>query len=259
MFARGDQYESYMGRWSRRIAPAFLAWLDVPPLARWLDVGCGTGALAEAILADADPSKVLAVDPSDAFIHHARTRINDPRASFEVCDAMHLPQDLDNIDAAVSGLVLNFVPDAGRALSEIARTLARGGIAGAYVWDYADGMEIMRRFWDAATALDAAASAFDEGRRDSICNARGLSDLFGTSLAEVEVTDIAVPAVFQSFEAYWNPFLGGQGSAGAYVTGLDSDRRQALRERLEHTLPVATDGSITLAARAWAVKGRDAG
>ena len=229
----GDAYEPYVGRWSRLVAREFLGWLEVPPGGRWLDVGCGTGALAETILALAAPREVVGIDPSPAYVAFARDRLSDPRARFEVGDAQALQEASATFDAVVAGLVLNFVPEPGKALSEMVR-VARpgGGTVAAYVWDYAEGMQLMRYFWDAAAALDPRARQLDEGRRFPLCKPEPLTNLFQRSgLEKVEVRGIDVPTVFRNFDDYWSPFLGGQAPAPSYAMSLSEERRAALRER----------------------------
>src|SRR3954447_24940076 len=161
----GDAYEAYVGRWSRPVAAAFLDWLAVPAGRSWLDVGCGTGALTAAILRRAEPARVLGVDSSEGFIDSARSHVTDARASFEVGDAQALPVPDAHVDTVVSGLALNFVPDPARAVAEFVRVSTPGGLAAAYVWDYAAGMAMMKHFWDAAVAVDPGAAELDEGRR----------------------------------------------------------------------------------------------
>ncbi len=257
VWARGNVYEPYVGRWSRLVARDFLAWLALADGLEWLDVGCGTGALSEAILEQATPIRVLGVDSSDGYLDHARSRIKDPRAAFALGDARSLPCGGAEFDAAVSGLVLNFVPDPGRALAEMRRAVRPGGAVAAYVWDYAERMELMRYFWDAAVALDPAALALDEGRRFPLCRPEPLVDLFrGAGLRSVATCEIDVPTRFRDFVHYWTPFLGGQGPAPGYCVSLTEERRGALRERIRSALPVSPDGSIRLVARAWAVRGR---
>lgn len=256
-WAAGDAYEPYVGRWSRLIARQFVAWLHLPPGFRWLDVGCGTGALSEIVLDAASPAAVVGTDASAAYVTYARSRIPDPRARFAVGDARALPVPSDAFDASVAGLSLNFVPDPAVAVSEMARVTRAGGRVGAYVWDYGDGMEFMRRFWDAAAALDPSASELDEGRRfAAVCRPDALAELFRSAgLRDVESQAIEAPTVFRNFDDYWTPFLGGQGPAPSYTMTLSESRRDALREQLRADLPVAADGSIRLAARAWAVRG----
>jgi SAM-dependent methyltransferase len=253
-WASGDAYEPYVGRWSRRVAPEFLVWLDVPPGRRWLDVGCGTGALSTAILDGCGPTQVVGIDPSPAHVDWAVAHVSDARARFEVADAAHLPPL--RVDVAVAGLVLNFVPDPGAAVRAMAGAAA-GGTVAAYVWDYAEKMEMVRHFWDAAVALDPRAVELDEGVRFPICRPDPLAGLWhDAGLAEVAVRAIDVPTVFRDFEDYWTPFLGGQAPAPAYAMSLDHDARGALRERIRAGLPIASDGSIHLVARAWAVRGQ---
>ena len=256
MWAVGDAYEQYVGRWSRRVAESFVRRLDVPAGLRWLDVGCGTGALAATVLRIGDPAEVRGVDPSEGFLARARQEIEDPRARFSVGDARALPFPDGRFDAVVSGLVLNFVPEPGTAVAELARVARPGGVVGAYLWDYADGMQMIKHFWDAAAVLDPTAAELDEGRRFPLCRPEPLHSLWtGAGLTGVEVEPIEVPTRFRDLDDYWAPFLGGQGPAPGYVSTLDEDRRVALQALLRQRLPVAPDGSIALSARAWAVRG----
>lgn len=251
----GDPYEQYVGRWSRRVAPLFLDWLRVPAGRRWLDVGCGTGALSAAILERCSPSSVTAVEPSAGFREKAERQFAG-RVAIHGGTATEIPLADGSIDVTVSGLVLNFVADQLAALAEMARVSAPGGTIGAYVWDYAGRMEMMRVFWDSAVALDAGVAGLDEGARFPTCNPAGLADLFTRAgLQGVAVTDIEITMHFASFEEFWWPFLGGQGPAPAYAMALDEAARTRLRDRLRDRLPRQADGSISLAARAWAVRG----
>jgi SAM-dependent methyltransferase len=255
-WASGAAYEPYIGRWSRLVAKEFLSWLAVPPAKRWLDVGCGTGALTATIVAMASPSHIDAVDPSEGYVAYAREQVPDPRVRFGVADARALPAEAASYDGVVSGLVLNFVPDAARAVAEMARVARPAAPVALYVWDYAGKMELMRHFWNAAVALDAAAHDLDEGRRFPICRPEPLAALFrNAGLQEVEARAIDVPTVFRDFADYWTPFLGGQAPAPGYAMSLDESRRAALRERIRAELPTRPDGSIRLIARAWAVRG----
>jgi SAM-dependent methyltransferase len=253
----GDRYEPYMGRWSRQVAPGFLDWLQVPPGSKWLDIGCGTGALAAAILDRAQPASVLGIDPSAGFVEHARAHVADARASFEIGDAQQLPVESQRFDAVVSALVLNFVAKPELAAGEMARAARTGGTVAAYVWDYAGKMDLMRRFWEAAVELDPAAAAFDEGRRPvQLCQPAPLEALFvQAGLRGVEVQPLDIETPFRDFDDYWTPFLGGQGSAPGYAMSLSEADRAALRERIRSALPVGLDGAIELGARAWAVRG----
>ena len=257
MWTGGRRYESYIGRWSRLVARQFVPWLKVPSGAQWLDVGCGTGTLIQTMLDTVSPRAVLGIDSSEGYIDFARKVIQDPRVAFRLGDAQALPVKSAAYDAVVSGLVLNFIPNPGQALCEMIRSVRIGGMVAAYVWDYADKMQLIRYFWNAAVALDeTAAFALDERERFPLCKPELLRQLFQTTnLEKVEVRSIDVPTIFRDFDDYWYPFLGGQGPAPSYVISLPEERRVALREHIRLTLPIAIDGSIHLIARAWAIRG----
>jgi len=252
----GDDYDAYIGRWSRPVAVAFVNWLAVNAGRDWVDVGCGTGALSAAILAGAAPASVVGIDPSADFVNAAAARVDDRRGRFVVGAAAAVPLESAAADVVVSGLVLNFVPDLDVALAEMLRVTRAGGIVAGYVWDYAGGMELIRRFWDAAVELDPAARDLDEGIRFPICAPGPLQTAFESAgLAGVEVRPIDVATVFRDFDDYWTPFLSGVGPAPGYAAALETARRAALRDRLDATLPREQDGRIALTARAWAVQG----
>jgi SAM-dependent methyltransferase len=256
LWAAGGAYEPYVGRWSRLVAREFLAWLAVGEGAGWLDVGCGTGALTQTMLTVANPAAVLGIDPSPGYVAYARTQSTDRRAQFAVADAGRLPIADARMDAVVSGLVLNFVPDPDQAVREMVRVTRAGGRVAAYVWDYAGKMELIRCFWDAAAVVGPAAVELDEGRRFGLCRPEPLACVFqDAGLVEVRTRPIDLATRFRDFADYWTPFLGGQGPAPGYAMSLQAEQRTALREELRARLPVAPDGSISLVARAWAVQG----
>jgi len=254
----GDLYEPYVGRWSRLVAREFLSWLAIPAGKDWLDVGCGTGALTQTILDTTSPRSVQGVEPSP-FLDHAKATILDPSVTFQQGDAQSLPLENASVDAAVSGLVLNFIPDQPRAVGEMSRVTRPGGTVAAYVWDYAGKMELMRYFWDSVVTLDKDARVLDEGPKFLICKPEALAALFSAAgLRDVDARAIDVPTHFKSFDDYWTPFLNGQGPAGAYAVSLDYERQSILRDFIRGRLPKERDGSIKLIARAWAVRGRTA-
>jgi SAM-dependent methyltransferase len=256
MWRDGSSYDSYLGRWSRRVAERFVPWLEVKRGADWVDVGCGTGVLTRAIVDLENPGAVVGVDPSASFLATADGSLHDERVRFVEGQAGALPLADASADVIVSGLVLNFVEDVGQALRDMRRVARPGGLIGAYVWDYAGEMQLLRLFWDAAVTIDPAALVLHEGVRFRICQPEALRATFGASgLADVEVASIDVPTHFESFDDYWGPFLGGVGAAPAYVASLPEPGLERLRERLEATVPREPDGSIELIARAWAVRG----
>jgi SAM-dependent methyltransferase len=256
-WASGDAYEAYMGRWSRALARAFVAWLRPKPLGHWLEVGCGTGALTATICSLCEPASVLACDPAAPFIEHARSQLVDARLSFVVAGADALPCRDGGFDAIVSGLVLNFLPDAERAVASMRERLGPAGTVAAYVWDYERGLEFLRHFWEEAVASDPAAAALDEGARFPLCHAPALASVFrAAGLADVDTASLDVATDFVDFDDYWRPFLGGTGPAPSYVASLDPARRDSLRERLKRRMRSEGDGRIRLRAQAWAVRGR---
>lgn len=251
----GDGYEMYVGRWSRKTGTGFLNWLDVPPDLRWLDLGCGTGALTAKILETCQPRSVVGVEPSEGFLALAR-QSGDERSRFMQGSGEDIPLEDGSVDIAVSGLVLNFVPDQKRALAETVRCVADGGTIAAYVWDYAGHVQFMRYFWDAAVALDPDARTKDEGVRFPICRPDALQTLFTSAgLRDVVTAPIDIVTPFSDFDDYWTPFLSGMAPAPGYCVSLEEGRREALRARLVETLPTDPEGRILLAARAWAVRG----
>lgn len=252
----GHAYEQYVGRWSRRVAGEFLRWLAPRSGLAWADVGCGTGALASAILLGCEPSSVYGIDSSAAFVSQARRRIGDARARFETGDATHLPWESASRDVTVSGLVLNFVRDPESMTREMVRVTRPGGRVATYVWDYAGGMQMMRHFWDAAIAVSPNDGKLDQAERFPLCQPGPLQALFEhAGLTSVAVCAIDTPTVFQDFDDYWTPFLGGHAPAPGYNMSLDEDARERLRSLLQSRLPTHADGSIHLIARAWAVRG----
>ncbi|HEY0735047.1 MAG TPA: methyltransferase domain-containing protein [Herpetosiphonaceae bacterium] len=249
-------YERYVGRWSRLVAREFLDWLTIPAGAAWADVGCGTGALAAAILSRCDPQAIVAIDRSAGFIGDAQRQLSDPRVRFEVADATTLPLEAGTLDVAVSGLVLNFVSDPAAMVREMIRITKPGGTVAAYVWDYAEGMAMMRHFWDAAVAVSPQAAALDQAERFPICQPQALATLWQElGLTAVSVQAIDIPTVFHDFADYWTPFLGKQGAAPTFLASVDAETQQQIRALLEALLKPAADGTIALTARAWAVQG----
>jgi SAM-dependent methyltransferase len=252
-----DSYEAYVGRWSRQVARKFLAGLSIAPGKVWLEAGCGSGALTTAILGNADPAHVVAIDRSLDFLGQTRRVSLDGRVTFLAADAMSVPLRSARVDAVVSGLVLNFVPQPERAVREMLRCVRGGGAIGIYVWDYSDGMQTIRLFWDAAISVDAAAAPLDEAVRFPLCRPAALEELFrNAGASDVRVSSITIPMHFRDFDELWRPFLGGQGPAGAYAMALAENRRTELRERFRSLVPANGDGSIDLSAKAWVATAR---
>lgn len=256
VWSSGAAYEPYAGRWSRLLARAFLPWLKPWPGNRWLDVGCGTGALSAVILDMVPRAEIIGVDPSPSYVAYARQLLADPRVRVEAGDAGSLPLVTNSFDAAVSGLVLTYVPDPERAVAEMSRVVRSGGTVASYIWDATGGMELASRFWKAAADLDPAATALGAIEANPLGNQASLQRLFQDArLIGVTARAIEIPLNFADFHDLWGSFVGGQEVAPNYVASLDDAARSRLRAHLLESIPHHDDGSITLFARAWAVRG----
>jgi len=251
----GDPYEYFMGRWSKLTAPLFLKWLNVPYHLSWLDIGCGTGALSEAVYNNCKPANLSCIDPSIKFLEKTKERLPD-EVDFAVGTASNIPKANDKFDIVVSGLALNFFPDLPSAFSEMKRVLKSNGTIAAYVWDYSGRMDFLRHFWDAALEVDANSRKLDEGARFPICNIDNLKNVFQeVGLSGIKTSQLDIDTIFKDFEDYWNPFLGGQGPAPSYLASLSEELQNNLKNILRRKLSINSDGSIQLLARAIAVRG----
>ena len=256
MFATGDGYELYMGRWSRLLVPLYVAFAGVKDGHRVLDVGTGTGAVASTLEATLPRSTIVGVDPSPEFIAYATKQARSARLRFEVGDAQALRHPDGSFDHAMALLVMNFIPDHDKAVAEMKRVTRPGGVVSACVWDYGDAMESLRLFWDEAVALDPAAAPKHE-RNMKLARRGELGALWRRAgLRGVREEPLVIDQAFSSFGDYWGPFLQGTGPGGAYVASLADDRRAALEARLRRRLlGGGRDGPFTLKARAWCVRG----
>lgn len=257
IWSNSDAYEAIMGRWSRPAGEAVVAWLNLPTGLRWLDVGCGTGALTEVILANAEPAAVLGVEPSSEFLATAREQIHDDRVTFSSGSALELPAHDASVDVIISGLVLHFLSDPRLALVEMARTARPGGTVAGYIWAITDESHFTRPFWRAALDLDASAAEWDLVQTNPLNELERLSSLFASAeLEQVSAANLSFPVLFQDFDDYWLPcLLDGTTPIQRYVRSLTADRQEALRERLRSELPIAPDGSIALLGLIWVASG----
>ena len=257
MFSEGDAYERFMGRWSRDLAPLLVRFAGVRDGESVLDIGSGTGALAAAAAKAAPSSRILGIEPAAPYVAFAQARHGGDLVRFEVGDAQRLRLKDASFDRTLSLLVLNFIPDHATALDEMVRVTRRGGTIAAAVWDYGQGMEMLRVFWDEAISTDAANDARDE-RHMPLCRKGELEALWRRhELLDVSEEALTIETRFSSFDDYWSPFLEKQGPAGAFVAALSPGERETLRLRLRRRLlGDGPDRPIVLDARAWAVRGR---
>jgi len=247
-------YDRFMGRWSRALAREFVAWLEVPPGAAWLEIGCGTGSLTRAVCELGRPARVVACDTAPDYVQYCRENLSYRELSVVTSEPDRLPAAPDGFDAVVSCLVLNFIPTPVEALERMRAACAPGGAVAACVWDYAEGMEFLRLFWDAAVALDTAAAPLDEGRRFPLCEPAALRGAFeAAGLDDVRVEPITVETSFASFDDFWAPFVDGPGPAPTYVSTLSVTARAHLEARLRRAL--GESYPVRLGARAWAARG----
>jgi len=256
MFSMSAGYERFMGRWSRLLAPAYVAFAGAKNGDRVLDVGTGTGALAATLAASLTSSEVTGIDPSEGFISYAESNAKSGRVRFEVGDAQALRHQDATFDQTMASLVINFVPDHAKAVAEMRRVTRPQGVVSACVWDYDAGMEMLRFFWDEVVALDPAMAPKDE-RNMKLSRAGQLGELWRKAgLVNVEEKPLVIEQAFASFDDYWAPFLTGAGPAGAYVVSLGDERRRELEARMrKRLLGNRADGAFVLKARAWCVRG----
>ena len=257
MFGNAQAYERFMGRWSRLAAPLLVDFTNAPDSGSVLDVGSGTGSLAFAIADRKAGCHVLGIDPSKEYVAYANSRNSfADRVRFEIGDAQALRFPDATFQASLSLLVFNFVPDPAKALREVRRVTSLGGRISAAVWDYGAGMRMLRTFWDAAVSIDASAEKLDE-KHMPLCRAGELSRAWKQAgLEEVHEQPLDFTMRFESFLDYWDPFLLGQGPAGAYVRTLDRNHSEALAAEVKRRLSLADDDvPFPLPARVWAVRG----
>jgi SAM-dependent methyltransferase len=256
IFSEAQAYERFMGRWSRQLAPLLVRFAGTRDGEDVLDIGAGTGALAAAVAAAAPKSRVVGIDPSAPYVGLAQGRHGGPLIRFEAGDAQQLRFPDAAFDRTLSLLAVNFIPDPAKAVGEMKRVTRPGGTVAAAVWDYGEGMEMLRVFWDEAVALEPGSDARDE-RHMRFCRRGELGGLWrGGGLKDVNEEGLTIETRFSSFDDYWAPFLAKQGPAGAYVASLAETDRTALRTRIrKRLLGDGPDRPFALKARAWTVRG----
>ncbi len=245
-------YDRFVGRYAPQLSAALIEVAGVGVGERVLDVGCGPGGLTRVLAELVGAERVAAVDPSTSFVEACRARV--PGADVRIGAAEALPFDTATFDVVLSQLVVNFMRDADAGVAEMRRAAREGGRVASCVWDYAEGMTMLRAFWDGAIDIDPAAP--DEGRTMRYCSEAGLGELWRRAgLRDVETGALDVEAWYEDFDDYWVPFTAGVGPAGSYCASLDGERQEALRLAVFRRLG-EPQGSFTLPARAWYARGR---
>lgn len=253
LFDDGDAYERLMGRWSRLAGQVFLAWFDVPTNLRWLDVGCGNGAFTEVLMARCAPSEVIAIDPSESQLAFGRTRPGALAADFRIGDAQALPFGDDRFDVAAMALVLTFLSDPHKAVSEMARVVRPGGWVGTYMWDVTGGGTPVHPIYVAMESLGMPSPrppGAEVSRRDAM---QALWNDAG--LKSVETRVIRIPVVYADFDDFWNSNSVPVGPQGKAIQDMSPRVREQLRARVRERF-VTVDGRIAYEAFANAIKGR---
>lgn len=245
-----EMYDRFVGRYSPQLARAMCEAAGIRQGQRALDVGCGSGALVEALANVLGAENATGVEPSETFAAAARERV--PGARILVGSAESLPFADGEFDAALSQLVVNFLADPEQGLREMARVTRPGGVVAGCVWDYGSGMTMLRTFWDAAAALDPErATPLMESHTMRFARPEELAALWRSAdLEDVEVTPIEAEASYDDFDDLWAPFPTGVGPAGAYAASLDPDAQGGLRDEFARRLG-SPAGPFTLSARAW--------
>ena len=248
-FVAADAYDRFMGRYSTPLARPFADFSGVTAGQRVLDVGCGPGALTAELVGRVGPASVASVDPSEPFVAALAER--HPGVDVRQAPAEDLPFPDDGFDAALAQLVVHFMADPVSGLREMGRVTRNGGVVSACVWNHAGDDGPLSLFWNVVHELDGAVpdESMLAGSREG-----HLAELFAAAgLRDVEDGDVSVRVEHATFEEWWEPYTLGVGPAGAYVTSLDPDRREALADRCREALPAAP---FELTARAWAARGR---
>jgi len=252
-FDDGVAYERFMGRWSRGAGKVFLDWIAPPPGACWLDVGCGTGSFTELIVDMCSPASVLAIDPEQSQIDRARNRPKAAEAHFDIGIAEALPFEDGSFDIVTSALVLNFIPDPARALSEMRRVARKGGTIGGYVWDFAADLSPT---WPLRAGLRqlGAAVAPTPGTEDS--RLARLNSLFsGAGLEGVATCSIDVTMRFAGFDDFWESQTPSFNPIVKMIAKLAANDRTRLIDAVRARV-VRSDGAVAYSARANAVRGK---
>ena len=253
LFTDGAAYERLMGRWSRRVGDVFLDWIEAPEGLRWLDVGCGTGVFTEQVIQGCAPAAMVGIDPSAEQLAFAEKRAGLTTAEFRVGDAQDLPFAENSFDIAVMALVIHFVPDPAKAVTDMARVLRPGGRAAAYAWDYTKGGSPVAPISAAMKAIGLESPGPPSPNATSL---PALEEFWRTAgFVEIGTRTIDIVVEFAAFDEFWDSMTVPVGPAGKAIARLSPDSRERLRSTLRERTPLAADGRVVYEARANAIKG----
>jgi ubiquinone/menaquinone biosynthesis C-methylase UbiE len=254
LFSNGEVYERLMGRWSRHVGKIFLDWLDTPENLRWLDVGCGNGAFTEEIIARCAPATVVAIDPSDDQLAYARMRPGAAIADFRVGDAHKLPFADASFDVAIMALVISFLPNPAKAVSEMARVVHSGGWVATYMWDIPGGGTPVDPIY---AEMESMGMTSVRPSNPAVSRREAMQELWQKAgLDSIETRVIRIPVLFSDFNDFWVSNAAPIGPQGKLIDGMSAGAREELRTRLRGRLPISSDGRIVYESFANAVKGR---
>jgi SAM-dependent methyltransferase len=253
-FTDGAAYERFMAPWSRSAGALFLDWLAPGTGQAWVDVGAGNGAFTELILAKSAPASVCAIDPSNAQIETARQKLPASQVELSIGDAMALPYEPNRFDVAVMALVLFFVPDPHKGVSEMLRVTKPGGIVASYTWDVMRGGTPTQHLWEEMDAMGKPAARPPSAEVSRFAALKALWAELG--IRDVETRELVVERTFADFDDYWLSMVV---SSPSGIAGKLSDAESAeLKRRLKDRLPASATGAITVHAWSTAIKGRKA-
>lgn len=250
------QYDDFMGRWSRQVATQFLDWIAVERDLGWLDVGCGTGMLGQTVIKNCAPSSVTGADPLEKSIIAAKQHPDNKNIQFEISDAQNLPFEDSKFDVVVSGLMIKFVPDKVKAISEMKRVAHAGSVIALYDWDMHSNMNTTRHFWKAVADIIPKPAEDRATDRTPMTEIDSIAKTFGAAgVKAVQQSTISFTTHFRDLDDYWNPITRNSQNVGRFYKTMTEKQREEVRLRLKQTLPFTDDGSISFESRAVAVKG----
>jgi SAM-dependent methyltransferase len=244
----GDAYDGFMGRYSTQLAVRFADFAGVLRPQRALDVGAGTGALTQELVARLGEQNVAAAEPSPDYAATLRERF----AGLDVREAPaeELPWEDGSFDAALAQLVVVFLNDVPQAVRELTRVTRPGGVVATCMWEV-EGVEMMNalnevRRRSAPSGFSPSSDYRDEPSLRRLFEAAGLRD--------VETTRIDVSVSYETVDELWEPAIHVGGPGGPAADAFTPEQLAAGRVTFEEALGNPT-GRFELSGRAAAVRG----